>query len=243
MPDLDAAVDDEIGDDVLRLIFICLPPRALHRGPGGAHPAAARRSDAPRRSRGPSSPRGHHRAADRAGETDAGARRTSRSRSPAAIRARRTAFVRARGRSTSCSTRATRRPPGDDWMRPALCDDALRLGRILAEPGAEGAGGARPRRADGDPGVAPAARGSARRGEPILLLDQDRARWDQLLIRRGLAALERAESLGGALGPYGLQAAIAACHARAGPRRRPTGRASWRSTTRLPSSRPRRSWS
>jgi RNA polymerase sigma factor (sigma-70 family) len=103
---------------------------------------------------------------------------------------------------------------GDDWMRPALCDEALRLGRVLA-------------------GLAPdesevhgltalmeiqASRNRARTtpsGEPILLLDQNRALWDQLLIRRGLAALERAERLGGARGPYALQAAIAACHARA----------------------------
>jgi predicted RNA polymerase sigma factor len=103
---------------------------------------------------------------------------------------------------------------GDDWTRPALCEDALRLGRILAslapaEPEVHGL-------------VAlmeiQASRLRARvgpSGEPILLLDQDRARWDHLLIRRGLAALERAEELGGALGPYALQAAIAACHARA----------------------------
>jgi RNA polymerase sigma factor (sigma-70 family) len=103
---------------------------------------------------------------------------------------------------------------GDDWMRPTLCDEALRLGRILAEL------------APAEPEVhglvalmeIQASRARARvdlAGEPILLLDQDRARWDQLLIRRGLAALERAEELGGALGPYALQAAIAACHARA----------------------------
>lgn len=103
---------------------------------------------------------------------------------------------------------------GDDWVRPALCEDALRLGRILAElvpdePEVHGL-------------VAlmeiQASRLRARvgpSGEPILLLDQNRARWDQLLIRRGLAALERAEKLGGVLGPYALQAAIAACHARA----------------------------
>ena len=103
---------------------------------------------------------------------------------------------------------------GDDWMRPALCEEALRLGRILAEL------------APGEPEVhglvalmeIQASRSAARTGpsgEPILLLDQDRGRWDQLLIRRGLRALERAEALGGALGPYALQAAIAACHARA----------------------------
>jgi RNA polymerase sigma factor (sigma-70 family) len=103
---------------------------------------------------------------------------------------------------------------GDDWMRPGLCEEALRLGRILAElvPDASEVHGlvalmeiqASRSRARVDP-----------TGEPILLLDQDRVRWDQLLIRRGLAALARAEALGGALGPYALQAAIAACHARA----------------------------
>jgi RNA polymerase sigma factor (sigma-70 family) len=103
---------------------------------------------------------------------------------------------------------------GGDWMRPALCEDALRLGRILAEI------------VPNEPEVhglvalmeIQASRMRARvgpSGEPILLLNQNRARWDQLLIRRGLAALERAEKLGGALGPYALQAAIAACHARA----------------------------
>jgi RNA polymerase sigma-70 factor (ECF subfamily) len=103
---------------------------------------------------------------------------------------------------------------GEDWMRPALCEEALRLGRILAElvpnePEAHGL-------------VAlmeiQASRAHARTGpsgEPILLLEQNRARWDQLLIHRGLAALELAEKLGGARGPYALQAAIAACHARA----------------------------
>ena len=103
---------------------------------------------------------------------------------------------------------------GEEWVRPALCEDALRLGRILAELAPE------------EPEVhglvalmeIQASRLRARTGpsgEPVLLFDQDRARWDQLLIRRGLAALERAEELGAALGPYALQAAIAACHARA----------------------------
>ncbi len=103
---------------------------------------------------------------------------------------------------------------GDDWLRPALCDDALRLGRILAELA--------PTQSEVHGLVAlmelQASRARARvgpKGEPILLLDQNRARWDPLLIRRGLAALQRAEQLGGALGPYALQAAIAACHARA----------------------------
>jgi len=103
---------------------------------------------------------------------------------------------------------------GGDWMRPELCADALRLGRILAEL------------VPAEPEVhglvalmeIQASRSAARigpGGEPVLLLEQDRSRWDQVLIRRGLAALARAEELGGALGPYALQAAIAACHARA----------------------------
>ncbi len=103
---------------------------------------------------------------------------------------------------------------GDEWMRPTLCEEALRLGRILAEL------------APTEPEVhglialmeIQASRARARvgpSGEPILLLEQDRGRWDQLLIRRGLAALERAEATSHALGPYALQAAVAACHARA----------------------------
>jgi len=103
---------------------------------------------------------------------------------------------------------------GDDWMRPALCEDALRLGRILAELA--------PQEPEVHGLVAlmeiQASRSAARvsqSGEPILLLDQNRALWDQLLIGRGLAALERAGKLGGSRGPYALQAAIAACHARA----------------------------
>ncbi len=103
---------------------------------------------------------------------------------------------------------------GDDWMRPALCEDALRLGRVLAglvpnEPEVHGLVALMEIQASRmHARVGPA-------GEPVLLLDQDRSRWDQLLIRRGLAALARAEALGGAGGPYALQAAIAACHARA----------------------------
>jgi len=116
---------------------------------------------------------------------------------------------------------------GEDWTRPALCEDALRLGRILAEL------------APAEPEVhgllalmeIQASRLRARTGtagEPILLMDQDRSRWDHLLVRRGLGALERAETLcaeaGGALGPYTLQAAIAACHARA----RTPGETDWK---------------
>lgn len=103
---------------------------------------------------------------------------------------------------------------GEDWIRPALCEEALRLGRILAELAPQ------------EPEVhglaalmeIQASRLRARvgpSGEPILLLDQNRARWDQLLIRRGLAAIERARAIGGAIGPYLLQAELAACHARA----------------------------
>jgi RNA polymerase sigma factor (sigma-70 family) len=103
---------------------------------------------------------------------------------------------------------------GDDWLRPALCEEALRLGRILAE--------LVPKEAEVHGLVAlmeiQASRSKARvsaSGEPILLLEQDRARWDRLLINRGLAALERAVKLGGMRAPYAIQAAIAACHARA----------------------------
>jgi predicted RNA polymerase sigma factor len=103
---------------------------------------------------------------------------------------------------------------GDDWTRPALCEDALRLGRILAqlvpsEPEVHGLVALMEIQASRlNARVGPA-------GEPVLLLDQNRARWDRLLIQRGLAALERAEKLGGGQGWYALQAAIAACHARA----------------------------
>ncbi|MEV4168303.1 RNA polymerase sigma factor [Nonomuraea sp. NPDC049709] len=103
---------------------------------------------------------------------------------------------------------------GDDWMRPALCEDALRLGRVLA--------GLMPKEPEVHGLVSlmeiQASRSAARvgpSGEPILLLEQNRARWDRLLIGRGLAALDRAEELAGTPGPYTLQAAIAACHARA----------------------------
>jgi RNA polymerase sigma-70 factor (ECF subfamily) len=103
---------------------------------------------------------------------------------------------------------------GDDWMRPALCDEALRLGRVLAE--------LEPAQAEVHGLVALMEIQSSRTrarvgpdGEPVLLMDQNRAHWDALLIQRGLAALERAERLGKLTGPYALQAAIAGCHARA----------------------------
>jgi len=103
---------------------------------------------------------------------------------------------------------------GDDWMRPALCEDALRLGRILAElapqePEVHGLAALMEIQASRSKARVDAA------GEPVLLLEQDRSLWDQLLIHRGFDALGRVEKLGGANGPYALQAAIAACHARA----------------------------
>jgi predicted RNA polymerase sigma factor len=131
---------------------------------------------------------------------------------------------------------------GDHWMRPVLCEEALRLGRILAELA--------PKEPEVHGLVAlmeiQASRTRARigpSGEPVLLLDQDRARWDHVLVHRGLAALERAEALGGALGPYALQGAIVACHARA----RTPEETDWAriaaSTMPSPSSRRPRSWS
>jgi RNA polymerase sigma factor (sigma-70 family) len=117
---------------------------------------------------------------------------------------------------------------GDEWLRPALCEDALRLGRILAE--------LVPQEAEVHGLVAlmeiQASRSSARVGpdrEPVLLLDQDRSRWDQLLIHRGFSALERAEHLSDARGSYTLQAAIAACHARA----RTPGETDWKRIAEL----------
>jgi RNA polymerase sigma factor (sigma-70 family) len=117
---------------------------------------------------------------------------------------------------------------GDEWLRPALCEDALRLGRILAE--------LVPQEAEVHGLVAlmeiQASRSSARVGpdrEPVLLLDQDRSRWDQLLIHRGFSALERAEHLSDARGSYTLQAAIAACHARA----RTAGETDWKRIAEL----------
>ena len=131
---------------------------------------------------------------------------------------------------------------GDDWMRPALCEDALRLGRILAEL------------APAEPEVhglvalmeIQASRLRARvgpAGEPILLLDQDRARWDHLLIRRGLAALERAERLGGARAPTPSRLRSPPAMLEPGPRRRRTGSVSARSTMPWPWSPRPPSWS
>jgi RNA polymerase sigma factor (sigma-70 family) len=215
-PDLDAALDDDIGDDLLRLVFTaCHPVLATEarvaltlRLIGGltteeiaraflvAEPTVAQRI--------------------------VRAKRT--------LAEKRVPFEVPRGEELSerlasvleviylIFNEGYSATAGDDWMRPQLCEEALRLGRILA--------GLAPGEAEVHGLVAlmeiQASRFGARtgpEGEPILLLDQNRARWDRLLIRRGLAALARAEACaeagGQGLGPYGLQAAIAACHARA----------------------------
>ena len=190
-----------------------LPSGALDRGARRAHAAPARRpDDRGDRARVPR-PGADHRPAHRPGQADArrGARPVRGARAGPSSRARLSSVLEVIYLIFNEGYSAT---AGDDWMRPALCEDALRLGRILAELA--------PQEPEVHGLVAlmeiQASRSRARvgpSGEPILLLDQNRARWDHLLIRRGLAALERAEALGGARGPYALQAAIAACHARA----------------------------
>lgn len=211
-PDLESAIDENVGDDLLRLVLIACHPvlstearvaltlrllgglttEEIARAFVVPEPTIAQRIVRAKRSLAEARvpfelPRGD----------DLGAR------VPAVLEAIYLIFNEGYA--------ATR---GDDWMRTELCEDALRLGRILARlvPGEAEVHGL----------VAlmelHASRARARvtsSGEPILLLDQDRSRWDQLLVRRGLAALARAESLASPLGPYALQAAIAACHARA----------------------------
>jgi RNA polymerase sigma factor (sigma-70 family) len=211
-PDLEAAIDDDVGDDLLRLVFTsCHPLLSTEarvaltlRLLGGltteeiaraflvAEPTVAQRIVRAKRT-----------LAEAAVpfEVPRGAELAARLGSVLEV----VYLIFNEGYSATS---------GGDWMRPALCDEALRLGRILAglaptEPEVQGL-------------VAlmeiQASRSSARlgpNGEPVLLLEQNRALWDRLLIRRGLAALEQARLLGGSLGPYVLQAAIAACHARA----------------------------
>jgi RNA polymerase sigma factor (sigma-70 family) len=212
VPDLEAAIDDDVGDDLLRLIFTaCHPVLSTEarvaltlRLLGGlttdeiaraflvSEPTIAQRIVRAKRTL----------AKERVPfEVPRGTERATRLSSVLEV----IYLVFNEGYSATA---------GDDWMRPALCEDALRLGRILAE--------LIPAEAEVHGLVAlmeiQASRTAARvdpSGRPVLLLDQDRARWDQLLIRRGLAALDRAERIGGARGPYALQAAIAACHARA----------------------------
>jgi RNA polymerase sigma factor (sigma-70 family) len=211
-PDLDAAFDDDVGDDLLRLLFTaCHPALSTEarvaltlRLLGGLTTAEIARaflvSEATVAQR-----------IVRAKRTLADKRVPFEVPRGAELAARLSSVLEVIYLVFNEGYTAT---AGDDWMRPALCEDALRLGRILAglaplEPEVHGL-------------VAlmeiQASRSRARvgpSGEPIVLLDQNRGLWDQLLIRRGLAALERAEELGGARGPYTLQAALAACHARA----------------------------
>jgi RNA polymerase sigma factor (sigma-70 family) len=211
-PDLAAAIDDHVGDDLLRLVFIsCHPVLSTEarvamtlRLLGGLTTAEiARAFLVPE-------PTIAQRIV-RAKRTLAEARVPFEVPRGAELDARLSSVLEVLYLIFNEGYAAT---AGDDWMRPALCEEALRLGRILA--------GLAPQEPEVHGLVAlmeiQASRLRARTGpagEPILLLDQDRARWDHLLITRGLAALRRAEELGGALGPYALQAAIAACHARA----------------------------
>jgi RNA polymerase sigma factor (sigma-70 family) len=212
VPDLDAAIDDDMGDDLLRLVFIAchpvLSPEArvaltLRLLGGLTTEEIARAFLVPE-------PTVAQRIV-RAKRTLAEARVPFEVPRGAELAGRLSSVLEVIYLVFNEGYAAT---AGDDWTRPALCEDALRLGRILArlvpsEPEVHGL-------------VAlmeiQASRLRARigpSGEPVLLLDQDRTRWDHLLIHRGLAALERADTLGGARGPYALQAAIAACHARA----------------------------
>jgi RNA polymerase sigma factor (sigma-70 family) len=212
VPDLEAALDDHVGDDLLRLVFIaCHPVLATEarvaltlRLLGGlTTDEIARAFLAPEPTIAQRIVRAKRTLADAQipFEVPRGAEFIARLSSVLQV----IYLVFNEGYSATA---------GDDWMRPALCEEALRLGRILA--------GLVPNEAEVHGLVSlmeiQASRSRARvgpKGEPILLLDQDRARWDHILVRRGLAALDRAEKLGGALGPYALQAAIAACHARA----------------------------
>jgi predicted RNA polymerase sigma factor len=211
-PDLDAALDDDIGDDLLRLVFTtCHPVLSTE-----ARVALTLRllggltTDEIARAFLASEPTIAQRIV-RAKRTLAEKRVPFEVPRGAELAARLSSVLEVIYLIFNEGYTAT---AGDDWMRPALCEDALRLGRILAE--------LVPQEPEVHGLVAlmeiQASRLRARvgpSGEPIVLSDQNRALWDFLLIRRGLAALERAEKLGEARGPYALQAAIAACHARA----------------------------
>ncbi|TMB22311.1 MAG: RNA polymerase sigma factor [Deltaproteobacteria bacterium] len=211
-PDLDAAIDDNIGDDLLRLVFIACHPvlstearvaLTLRLLGGLTTEEIARAFLVPEPTVAQRIVRAKRTLAEKRApfEVPRGAELAARLSSVLEV----VYLVFNEGYSATA---------GDDWMRPALCEDALRLGRILAE--------LVPKEPEVHGLVAlmeiQASRSRARTGpsgEPVLLLDQDRARWDHVLVRRGLVALERAEALGGVRGPYALQAAIAACHARA----------------------------
>jgi len=211
-PDLDAALDDDVGDDLLRLVFVACHPvlstdarvALTLRLLGGLS------TDEIARAFLVSEPTISQRIV-RAKRTLSDAHVPVEAPRGAELAARLASVLEVVYLIFNEGYSAT---AGDDWMRPELCQDALRLGRILA--------GLAPDEAEVHGLVAlmeiQASRAAARvgpTGEPILLMDQNRARWDQLLIRRGLAALARAEALGGATRRYTLQAAIAACHARA----------------------------
>jgi len=212
VPDLDAALDDHVGDDLLRLMFVAchpvLPMEArvaltLRLLGGLTTGEIARAFLVPEATVAQRIVRAKRTLADAKVpfEVPRGAELDARLGSVLGV----IYLIFNEGYSATA---------GDDWMRPTLCQEAMRLGRVLA--------GLAPSEPEVHGLVAlmeiQASRAAARvtsSGEPVLLLDQDRGRWDQLLIRRGLAALARAEELGGAQGPYALQAAIAACHARA----------------------------
>ena len=211
-PDFDEAIDDEIGDDLLRLMFIACHPvlstdarvaLTLRLLGGLTTDEIARASLVPEPTIAQRIVRAKRTLAEKRipFEVPRGSELAARLSSVLEV----IYLIFNEGYTATA---------GEDWVRPALCEDALRLARILAELMPE------------EPEVhglvalleLQASRLRARigpSGEPVLLLDQNRARWDQLLIRRGLAALDRAEQLGGSLGVYALQAAIAACHARA----------------------------
>jgi predicted RNA polymerase sigma factor len=212
VPDLDAALDDDIGDDLLRLVFTACHPVLPTEGRvaltlrllgGLTTEEIARAFLVPEPTVAQRVVRAKRTLAEKhvPFEVPRGAELAARLSSVLEV----IYLVFNEGYTATA---------GDDWMRPALCEEALRLGRILA--------GLMPQEPEVHGLVAlmeiQASRSRARvgpSGEPILLLDQNRALWDQLLIRRGLAAIGRAEALGGARGPYALQAALAACHARA----------------------------
>ena len=212
VPDLDAAIDDPVGDDLLRLVFISCHPvlsrearvaLTLRLLGGLTTDEIARAFLVPEATVAQRIVRAKRTLAD-AGvpfEVPRGEELEARLSSVLEV----LYLIFNEGYSATA---------GDDWVRPALCEDALRMGRIVAEL------------VPSEPEVhglvalmeIQASRLRARvgsSGEPILLLEQDRGRWDQLLVRRGLAALARAESLSSSHGSYTLQAAIAACHARA----------------------------
>ena len=211
-PDLDAIADDQIGDDLLRLVFIACHPvlstdarvaLTLRLLGGLATEEIARAFLVPEATIA--------QRIVRAKRTLAEAHVPFEVPSGTELAARLSSVLQVIYLIFNEGYSAT---AGDDWLRPALCEDALRLGRVLAglmpiEPEVHGLVALMEIQASRTRSRVDAA------GDPVLLLDQNRTLWDQLLIRRGLAALARAEQLGGALGPYALQAAIAACHARA----------------------------